>query len=105
VIYYSQIKDTWNVPRHGENVINPFSRGSPWLNFFSTLCGPLPPTFLNLRAIVKQNNDIPMTTAGTNNNLQETIRYHPDENGIYKNRVVCTLQKRKVKWLISFFVF
>ncbi|CAF1299924.1 unnamed protein product [Rotaria sordida] len=81
------IKDTWNLPRSDVNLTNPFSHGNPLLNCFSTLCGPLPPSFLNLRAIIKQDNNIPMTTTGMNHNLQETIRYHPDENGIYNKRV------------------
>ncbi|MCA0404331.1 MAG: hypothetical protein LCH30_11180, partial [Proteobacteria bacterium] len=31
---------------------NPFSKGNPCLNCFSTLCGPLPPSFLNLRTVI-----------------------------------------------------
>ena len=70
--------------------MNPFSRGNGLLNCFATICGPLPPSFLNLRAVVNQDNNIPMTTAGANNNNnpQEMIRYYPDENGNYSNRVV-----------------
>ena len=105
VIYYLKIKDTWNAPRHGENVMNPFSRGSPWLNFFATLCGPLPPSFLNLRDIIKQDDNIPMTATAVNHNLQETVRYHPDENGTNKNRVVCVFADTENHLVYYFFVF
>ncbi|CAF5173694.1 unnamed protein product, partial [Rotaria magnacalcarata] len=81
------IKDTWRSTRRGETLSNPFSRGHSLLNCFSALCGPLPPSFLNLRAIIKQENNIPKTATGTNNNLHDTLQYHPDENGIYNNRV------------------
>lgn len=77
-----KIKDTWNSPVRGDSLINPFSRGNMWLNCFATLCGPLPPSCLNLRAIVKEETQIP------DNNLSETIRYHPEENGVPNNRVV-----------------
>jgi len=75
IFFCLKIKKTWNSPVHGANVINPFSRGNCWLDCLSTLCGPLPPSFLDLRALVKQENN-------TN-----TIRYHPDDNGIFNNRV------------------
>ncbi|CAF1240009.1 unnamed protein product [Adineta steineri] len=81
------IKDTWNTSDHEENIKNPFSRGNGWLNCFGTLCGPLPPSFLNLRTIVQQENNIPMTTMRMNDSLQETTKYHTGENGISNNRV------------------
>ncbi|CAF3268509.1 unnamed protein product [Rotaria socialis] len=81
------IKDTWRSTRRGETLSNPFSRGHSLLNCFSALCGPLPPSFLNLRAIVKQENNIPMTAIGMNNSQHDTIRYHPDDSAIYNNRV------------------
>ncbi|CAF0992825.1 unnamed protein product [Adineta ricciae] len=85
------IKDTWATPHRGGNQINPFSRGNGLVNCFATLCGPLPPSFLNLRAIVKQENSIPMTVTGTNNNNNNTsdgiVRYFPEENGNYSNQV------------------
>lgn len=60
------------------------------------LCGPLPPSFLNLRAIVKQDDNIRLTANGMNNHGQGTIAYHPDEHGLYKNRVV-SLSLRRVQ--------
>jgi hypothetical protein len=60
------------------------------LNCFSTVCGPLPPSFLNLRSTVTPNDNINMTTTGmlNINSTEETIRYHPDENGRYNNYVI-----------------
>lgn len=85
---YFQIKDTWSAGQHGDNQINPFSRGNALLNCFATLCGPLPPSFLDLRAVVKEDNSIPMVTIETNRNAHDTVRYHADDNGSYANRVV-----------------
>jgi len=78
------IKDTWNTARRGVNMKNPFSKGSSCLNCFSTICGPLPPSFLNLRAIVIPDDNINMTTTGMNNR-EERMRYQSDENGRYNN--------------------
>lgn len=46
------IKETWNSSSHHGRMKNPFSKGNPCLNCFSTLCGPLPPSFLNLRTVI-----------------------------------------------------
>jgi len=74
------IKGTWDVPDGEGNLTNPFSRGHFWSNCVSILCGPLPPSFLNLRATVKEENNIPM-----NNNLPV---YHLDDNRISNNNRV-----------------
>jgi palmitoyltransferase ZDHHC9/14/18 len=68
------IKETWN-----SSVINPFSRGNCWLDCFSTLCGPLPPSFLNLRALVKQENNISMNTQN-GRVWDSSIEYPPQQN-------------------------
>jgi len=70
------IKDTWNVSHRGLEMKNPFSKGNSCLNCFSTLCGPLPPSFLNLRATVRPNNERTIHR----NNLDDGIGYHPEEN-------------------------
>lgn len=72
-----KIKETWSNPIEGTNILNPFSRGSLWLNCFAALCGPLPPSFLNLRRLVEEPNEHP----------PETIRYYPDDNVLHSNRV------------------
>jgi hypothetical protein len=82
-----KIKDTWNTSRRGLNMKNPFSKRNPCLNCFSALCGPLPPSFLNLRAVVAPDNDIMITTP-RNNNTDETRRYQMDENGYYTDHVM-----------------
>lgn len=41
------------------------------MNCFYTLCGPLPPSFLNLRALIQA----------------DSIRYQTDENALFHNRV------------------
>ncbi len=69
-----KIKETWN-----SSVINPFSRGNCWLDCFSTLCGPLPPSFLNLRALVKQENNISMNTQN-GRVWDSSIEYPPQQN-------------------------
>jgi len=74
------IKGTWDAPDGEGNLTNPFSRGHFWSNCVSILCGPLPPSFLNLRAFVKEENNIPM-----NNNLPV---YHLDDNRISNNNRV-----------------
>lgn len=83
-----KIKDTWSPSRRNENSTNPFSRGSSFLNCFSTLCGPLPPSFLNLRAKIKQDNSTLIEMNYNNNNQHDSIGYLPDENGLRNNRVV-----------------
>jgi len=76
------------------NVKNPYSKGNSCLNCFSTLCGPLPPSFLNLRQIIIVDESVNMTPTGTINlnNTDEIIRYQPDENGRYINDYVNILQ-------------
>lgn len=68
---------------------NPFSKGNSCLNCFSTLCGPLPPSFLNLRATVRPTDTMHMTTTGilSMNNANETIRYQHDANNHYDDYV------------------
>jgi hypothetical protein len=67
------------------NLKNPFSKGNPCLNCFSALCGPLPPSFLNLRAVVMPDDNLNITS--TRNNVEETVRYQMDENGRYTDYV------------------
>jgi hypothetical protein len=69
---------------------NPYSKGNPCLNCFRTLCGPLPPSFLNLRAIVTPDDNINMTSARVTN-PNDTTRYQLDENGRFNNYVIYPL--------------
>jgi hypothetical protein len=56
------------------NIKNPFSKENSCLNCLSTLCGPLPPSFLNLRAEVTHDDNIHLTTTGMMNiNNREEI--------------------------------
>ncbi|CAF3302627.1 unnamed protein product, partial [Rotaria sp. Silwood2] len=34
------IKNTWNISRPGVTMKNPYSKGNPCVNCFSTICGP-----------------------------------------------------------------
>ncbi|UJR37186.1 hypothetical protein I4U23_029894 [Adineta vaga] len=83
------IKDTWSSSRRGVTMKNPFSKGNPCLNCFAALCGPLPPSFLDLRATVTpdNNNFIHMvpTQMTNSNNTNETSRYHLDEHDRVNN--------------------
>ncbi|CAF0773037.1 unnamed protein product [Adineta steineri] len=82
------IKDTWNSSRRGVHMKNPFSRGNPCLNCFAALCGPLPPSFLNLRAIVTpDNNNINMSPTRMMNtiNIDETRQYQRDDNNYQRH--------------------
>ncbi|CAF3025094.1 unnamed protein product [Rotaria sp. Silwood2] len=75
------IKNTWNISRPGVTMKNPYSKGNPCVNCFSTICGPLPPSFLNLRAIVKTDDHINMIRNNMmNNNAEEMIRYQTEDN-------------------------
>ena len=74
-----KIKDTWNTPRGGAQMKNPFSKGNSCLNYFSTICGPLPPSFLNLRAVVIPDEDTHRIRIMNMNNTEEIIRYQPDD--------------------------
>jgi len=69
------------VSHRGLEMKNPFSKGNSCLNCFSTLCGPLPPSFLNLRATVRPNNERTIHR----NNLDDGIGYHPEENHHVRN--------------------
>jgi hypothetical protein len=83
---------------------NPYSKGNSCLNCFSAICGPLPPSFLNLRAIVIQDDNINMTATGriNINNTEQTIRYQPDENGRYNNYVIYIFELFKIRKLFLF---
>ncbi|CAF1364672.1 unnamed protein product [Rotaria magnacalcarata] len=76
------IKHTWNSSRHGVTVKNPFSKGNGCVNCFTTLCGPLPPSFLDLRATIKADGHInrvknePMSTT----NIEPIIQFQPEDN-------------------------
>ena len=66
------------------------------MNCFAALCGPLPPSFLDLRAHVKQDDSLRrLTTNGMTTHGPGTVAYHPDEHGLYKNRVVGLLERWK----------
>ncbi|CAF3667705.1 unnamed protein product [Rotaria sordida] len=86
------IKNTWNASRPGMTMKNPYSKGHSCLNYFSILCGPLPPSFLNLRAIVKPDDHINMTRNAmmNTNNAQDLIRYQHEENRRTNNNRVYT---------------
>ncbi|CAF3444367.1 unnamed protein product [Rotaria sp. Silwood1] len=86
------IKNTWNTARPGVTMKNPYSKQNPCVNCFSTLCGPLPPSFLNLRAIVKPDDHTNMRknnmmNNNNNNNVEEMIRYQSEENRRTNNNV------------------
>lgn len=52
------------------------------MNCFSTICGPLPPSFLDLRAIVEPNDHIKKLKNGTVS-VPSTTRYPLEENHRY----------------------
>lgn len=68
---------------------NPFSKGNSCLNCFSTICGPLPPSFLNLRTIVIPTDNRNMSKTGilNINNADETIHYQHNGNNRYHDYV------------------
>jgi hypothetical protein len=76
---------------------NPFSKGNPCVNCFSTLCGPLPPGLLDLRAIVTPDDNIHMSPTRMMNttNTNNTLRYQVDENGHFTNYVIYLLFLKK----------
>jgi len=84
---------------------NPFSKGNPCFNCFQTLCGPLPPSFLNLRSIVTPDDNINRTAARMTNstNVNDTTRYQLDENGRFNNYVRYPLVFVK-QFLLFFFL-
>lgn len=59
------------------------------MNCCSALCGPLPPSFLNLRAIIYPDDAISMFPTSMNNtiNSDETRRYPMERNGLYQEYV------------------
>ena len=67
---------------------NPYSKGNPCLNCFSTLCGPLPPSFLNSKAVVKLDDHTNMIKNEMidTSDAEETVRYQLDETSRNNNR-------------------
>ena len=59
------------------------------MNCFSILCGPLPPSFLDLRAIVYPDDGMTMFPTSMNNaiNTDNTRRYPVERNGLYQEYV------------------
>jgi hypothetical protein len=70
------------------------------LNCLASLCGPLPPSYLNLRAIIKQDDNLHLTmngTSTTNHHVSSTMTYHTDEQNVnYKNQVVRITDRSQV---------
>ncbi len=48
------MKDSFLTKRGESGTLNPFDRGSMILNFCYILCGPLPPSLINLRGKLKR---------------------------------------------------
>lgn len=72
---------------------NPFSRGNPCLNCFAALCGPLPPSFLNLRSVATPDNhnfmhmNIVSSRAFNPDNADDILHYQIDEPARMNNYV------------------
>ncbi|CAK9303437.1 unnamed protein product [Gordionus sp. m RMFG-2023] len=49
------IKGTFS-SRKGRNVINPYSTGSPICNWVNVMCGPMPPSLIDLRGQLPENS-------------------------------------------------
>ncbi|CAF1651776.1 unnamed protein product, partial [Adineta ricciae] len=85
------IKDTWGSTHRGVTMKNPFSRGNPCLNCFAALCGPLPPSFLNLRMVATPDNhnfmsmNMVSSRAFNPDNADDILRYQIDEPGHMNN--------------------
>lgn len=52
------MKDSFLTKRGDNGALNPFDRGSIFLNFCYILCGPAPPSLINLRAKLTPKTDI-----------------------------------------------
>lgn len=76
------IKDTWNSSRRGNSRENPFSHGNGCSNCAWALCGPLPPSFLDLRGFIR-NEESRARTTNNNHHLAD----FPGEVSPHKNRI------------------
>ena len=64
-----QIKGTWSKKRNVNNV-NPFDKGSWFKNCYYVLCAPIPPSYIDRRGYVDEDEIVKKSEA---NNAQVTF--------------------------------